>query len=370
MAEASRNLMVARGQTTSGTARTHTTPYDQERWIAAAWGSALTMVGARRGGFGGGLLATLGAVIAVRAAMGRHDFAMARHWTNDTLRSRGWRAKDIVHDDVGRIVPRERLAVVDAHGRNRATARMEDDTDMNMELTFPDDAREARARSDRNLSEVERWASIAAGAGLTVYGLSRAEAQRLAPRRARRAAAAARRHRALRRLRSARAQYGRRSGRHARGAARLARRQRARKRHDQPPDRGALPLLAQPREPAAVHAASRVGREGHRHDLALARQGAGRHGRRVGRRDPQRGPQPGDRLALARRGGRRQRRLGQLRPRRRRTRHARDRAPAVQPAGRQGRRGRRQAVRPRRRNRDPRRSAPLQAVEADEVPAT
>jgi uncharacterized membrane protein len=44
---------------------------------------------------------------------------------------------------------------------------------MNMELTFPDDANEAHARSDRNLSNVERWASMAAGAGLAVYGLSR-----------------------------------------------------------------------------------------------------------------------------------------------------------------------------------------------------
>jgi uncharacterized membrane protein len=44
---------------------------------------------------------------------------------------------------------------------------------MNMDLVFPDDARDARARSDRNLSEVERWASIAAGAGLAAYGLSR-----------------------------------------------------------------------------------------------------------------------------------------------------------------------------------------------------
>ena len=44
---------------------------------------------------------------------------------------------------------------------------------MNMELTFPDDARDARARSDRNLSDVERWASVAAGAGLAIYGLSR-----------------------------------------------------------------------------------------------------------------------------------------------------------------------------------------------------
>jgi len=42
-----------------------------------------------------------------------------------------------------------------------------------MELTWPDDAADARARSNRNLSELERWASIAAGAGLTVYGLTR-----------------------------------------------------------------------------------------------------------------------------------------------------------------------------------------------------
>jgi uncharacterized membrane protein len=44
---------------------------------------------------------------------------------------------------------------------------------MNMELMFPDDASDAMARSDRNLSEFERWASMAAGAGLTVYGLTR-----------------------------------------------------------------------------------------------------------------------------------------------------------------------------------------------------
>ena len=44
---------------------------------------------------------------------------------------------------------------------------------MNMDLQFPDDAREARARTNRNLSDVERWASLAAGAGLAAYGLSR-----------------------------------------------------------------------------------------------------------------------------------------------------------------------------------------------------
>jgi uncharacterized membrane protein len=98
MAEASRNLMVTRGPDNIWDRQAHSAPYDQERWLAAACGSALTMIGARRGGFGGGLLATLGAAMAVRAAMGRHDFAMARHWTNATLRQRGWRAKDVVHD--------------------------------------------------------------------------------------------------------------------------------------------------------------------------------------------------------------------------------------------------------------------------------
>src|SRR6185436_18894142 len=44
---------------------------------------------------------------------------------------------------------------------------------MNMELTFPEDAREGRVRSNRNLSGFERWASIVAGAGLTAYGMSR-----------------------------------------------------------------------------------------------------------------------------------------------------------------------------------------------------
>ena len=66
--------------------------------MTAAWGSALTMIGARRGGFSGGLLATLGATLAVRAAMGRHDFRMARHYLDSTVARQGWRAKDIVHD--------------------------------------------------------------------------------------------------------------------------------------------------------------------------------------------------------------------------------------------------------------------------------
>jgi uncharacterized membrane protein len=48
-----------------------------------------------------------------------------------------------------------------------------DGTAMNMELTFPEDVREIEARSLRNLSEIERWVSLAAGAGMVVYGLSK-----------------------------------------------------------------------------------------------------------------------------------------------------------------------------------------------------
>jgi uncharacterized membrane protein len=42
-----------------------------------------------------------------------------------------------------------------------------------MDLEYPGDMREARVRSGRNISETERWISIAAGAGMALYGLSR-----------------------------------------------------------------------------------------------------------------------------------------------------------------------------------------------------
>ncbi len=45
-----------------------------------------------------------------------------------------------------------------------------------MEIEFPGDVREARVRQGRNMSNAERWASVAAGAGLTVYGVSRRSA--------------------------------------------------------------------------------------------------------------------------------------------------------------------------------------------------
>lgn len=42
-----------------------------------------------------------------------------------------------------------------------------------MDIEFPGDVREARVRDGRNISTAERWASMAAGAGLALYGLSR-----------------------------------------------------------------------------------------------------------------------------------------------------------------------------------------------------
>jgi len=101
MSDGSMNLTVQRGDKSvwdsRGIAGT-LSDYDQERWIAAAWGSALAVLGARRGGFGGGLLAVLGSTVAVRAAMGRRDLNVARHWLDDRLAESGWRAKDVVSE--------------------------------------------------------------------------------------------------------------------------------------------------------------------------------------------------------------------------------------------------------------------------------
>jgi Protein of unknown function (DUF2892) len=47
---------------------------------------------------------------------------------------------------------------------------------MDMDLRFPADAQEPRVRSRRNISETERWVSVAAGAVMTAYGASRRRA--------------------------------------------------------------------------------------------------------------------------------------------------------------------------------------------------
>lgn len=99
MADGTKNLMLERSEKSvwdKPSLSTTLATYDQERWVAAAWGSALAILGGRRGGFGGGLIATAGAVLAVRAAMGRHDLAVARHWLDAAMTERGWRVGDIV----------------------------------------------------------------------------------------------------------------------------------------------------------------------------------------------------------------------------------------------------------------------------------
>ena len=97
--DGTKNLMVSRSEKSvwdKPSLSTSLAAYDQERWLMATWGSALAMVGVRRGGFAGGLTAIFGGTLAVRAAMGRHDLHVARRWVDRTLADRGWFAKDVV----------------------------------------------------------------------------------------------------------------------------------------------------------------------------------------------------------------------------------------------------------------------------------
>ena len=99
MAELSKNLLIERAPVSVWDRQcSGLQTYDHERWLAAAIGGTLAMAGARRRGFTGGLLAAIGATLAVRAAMGRHDYRVARHWIDRALNERGWTRKDIVND--------------------------------------------------------------------------------------------------------------------------------------------------------------------------------------------------------------------------------------------------------------------------------
>lgn len=100
--------MLARGEgsvwDTRGLGATLST-YDQERWLTATWGSVLAMYGARRGGFGGCLLALAGLTVTVRAAIGRRDVSAARDCLAGTLQDRGWLRKDIVAESSDESFP-------------------------------------------------------------------------------------------------------------------------------------------------------------------------------------------------------------------------------------------------------------------------
>ena len=108
MSDGTRNLMVARGDKSvwdKPSLGATLASYDQERWMTAAWGSVLAMIGARRGGFSGGLMAMAGLAIMVRAAMGHRDLSVARDCLDRTLRDRGWRRTDIVHESSNESFP-------------------------------------------------------------------------------------------------------------------------------------------------------------------------------------------------------------------------------------------------------------------------
>ncbi len=101
MAYESRNLRVSRS-TDNVWERPGWTPetsqWDRERLLAGLWGAGLALYGFRRGGWLGTLLGAAGAGVVARAAQGRHDLTRARALADRTMRARGWRVEDEVHD--------------------------------------------------------------------------------------------------------------------------------------------------------------------------------------------------------------------------------------------------------------------------------
>lgn len=101
MTDGSLNLMVPRGEKSVWDSPGFTaslSTYDQQRWVGGAIGSGLAIIGARRGGLAGSLIALAGSVLAIRAAAGRHDVAVARRWIDRALIDCGWCPKDVVAD--------------------------------------------------------------------------------------------------------------------------------------------------------------------------------------------------------------------------------------------------------------------------------
>ena len=375
MSDGMKNLMVTRGEKSvwdkPGFAATLST-YDQERWMTAAWASVLAMLGARRGGFFGGLLAMTGSVLTVRAAMGRRDFSTARDWVDRSLRERGWRDKDVVVGHLGRVVPGQRLAVVDADRRRtrRPSRRRHGAVDGIWSWSFP----VTRARRSAQRAQHQRSRALGLDGGRRrarrCMALSRRRAAGWAwPRSAACWCGAAPPGTATSTRRSASTPPAPARTRAGRSAARAA-----------PTSTRASRSTVRSRSSTASGATSRTCRSSCSHLESVERmtdtlshwRARGPGGKMV-EWDAEiinEVPEPGDRLALDRRLRRRQRRLGELRGCRPGPRHARARAPAVQPAGRQGRRRRRAgcsaAMRRREIREDLRRFKQL--VEAGEVP--
>ena len=132
MSDGTLNLTVPAARRASGTnpasASTLSTS-DQERWMAAACGTALAMFGARRGGFGGGLLATPARRLSVRAAMGRRDYGYRPGLDRSTAERARLARVRTSSGSVRGIVPGKRPAVVDADAELEAqTAGVENRT--------------------------------------------------------------------------------------------------------------------------------------------------------------------------------------------------------------------------------------------------
>jgi uncharacterized membrane protein len=103
MTDESKNLTVARGDRSVWDPPgfgSRMAGQDRSRLMTVLWGSALFALAARRRSFAGGLIASLGGIAAVRAAMGHHDYAVARDCVDRWMKRAGWRATDGVDDTV------------------------------------------------------------------------------------------------------------------------------------------------------------------------------------------------------------------------------------------------------------------------------
>jgi hypothetical protein len=101
MTEASKNLTVARGERSvwdQPRFRSLADRHDGTRLMTGVWGTSLLLLAARKRTFASGLVGSLGGVVALRAALGYHDYAVARGWLDRYLRRAGWRVADIVDD--------------------------------------------------------------------------------------------------------------------------------------------------------------------------------------------------------------------------------------------------------------------------------
>ena len=78
--DGTKNLTVARGEKSvwDKPSLSSSLSCDQERWLMAAWGSALVMGGSQRGGFGG-----------VARHARKRSSRCARRWAGTTFTSRG-----------------------------------------------------------------------------------------------------------------------------------------------------------------------------------------------------------------------------------------------------------------------------------------